>query len=335
MKSNKSPLDVMKGFRLTFNWMLFLIMIVLFVAIGLINSAFLNPNYIINVVLMNIIEIGLIALPMTLIIITGGIDLSVGSIMVLSAMMGGIAAKSYGGVIGLVVTLLTGLLCGFFNGFVITKLNVSPFITTLATMYLFMGLARGISLGNSVYSFNMSKFFGTTYICRIPMQIFIYIVFAVVFFLILSKTTLGRILFGIGMNENATKYSGIDIKKVKMGIYVTSGLVCALASLIWLGRFTSIKYDAGTNLNLTVVTVIVLGGTDILGGSGDIRGTIIGTLILAILDSGLTVIGMSIDTQTIVQGVVLIISLIVFAVLNARVRRSKIIKLDVYKSDAT
>lgn len=314
--------------KLTFNMALLFILMLLFITIACLNSAFLSFDYIMGVMIRNIIELGLLALPVTLIIITGGIDLSVGSTMVLAAMAGGIAAVRFGSTAGVIVTLLTGLLCGLFNGFVIAKLKISPLVTTLATMFLYMGIARGMSLGDSIYSYPATQFLGNTDIGGFPLQGFLYAAFAVVFYLILSKTTLGRELFAIGLNENAAKYSGIKTEKKLILIYVISGLMCALASMIWLGRFTSIKYDAGTSIGLKVVTIIVLGGTSILGGLGDIKGTIIATFIIAVLNSGLTVLNIPIDSQTIVHGSVLVISLITYAILTEKVKKSRIIKLD-------
>ena len=322
-------------FRLTFNTALVILMLLMFALIASLNSAFLYPDYIIGVMIRNILELGIIALPMTLIIVTGGIDLSVGSILVLSAMAGGLAAKPFGSAAGVIVALLTGALCGLFNGILITKLRISPFITTIATMFLFLGIARGISQGDSVYSYKATDFMGNTDIFGFPLQMFLYIVLAVVFCILLQKTTLGRSLYGIGLNEHATQYSGVNTDRVKLGIYVLCGLMCAVASLIWLGRFTSIKYDAGTNLNLKVVTIIVLGGTSILGGYGDMKGTIIATFIIAILNSGLTVLNIPIAMQTIVQGTVLVISLIAYAVLGEREKRKKIIKLEVHHEQAS
>ncbi len=323
--------DIAKsGLKFSFNKALFLLFVVLFVIISLMNPLFLNPDYLIGVMLRNIVEIGLMALPVTLIIITGGIDLSVGSIMVVSAMLGGLAAQRFSNnIVGLVVTIFVGILCGLFNGILVAKLKISPLVTTLATMFLFMGIARGISTGDSVYSYGLSEFFGTTQIAGIPMQIFIYVILAVLFTILLSRTTLGRKLFAIGLNENATRYSGIDTDKVKILIYVLSGVICAIAALIWLGRFTSIKYDAGVSLNLKVVTVIVLGGTSILGGYGNMKGTILGTLIVALLNSGLTVLNIPIDMQTIVHGLVLVISLVAYSIINERTKSKKIIEIKV------
>lgn len=325
-----------KKFKLTFNIALFAILIILFLTIACLNTAFISFDYIIGVMIRNIIELGLMALPVTLIIITGGIDLSVGSTMVLSAMSGGIAASQFGSTVGIMVTLLTGLLCGLFNGVVIAKLKISPLVTTLATMFLFMGIARGMSLGDSVYSYPAAEFLGNVDFGGIPFQIFLYAVLAAAFWVILSKSTIGRKLFAIGLNENATRYSGIKTERVLILIYVMSGLMCALTSMIWLGRFTSIKYDAGTSIGLKVVTIIVLGGTSILGGIGDIKGTIIATFIIAVLNSGLTVLNIPIDTQTIVHGSILIISLITYSILTERVKERKIIKVDIsVKTDKT
>ncbi len=312
--------------KFNFNMALLFLFIILFIVIASLNSAFLSPDYLIGVMLKNIVEIGLMALPVTLIIITGGIDLSVGSNLVLSAMVGGIVAKqTSSGIAGLVITLTTGVLCGLLNGIIISKLKISPLVTTLATMFLYLGIARGISTGDSVYSYKISELLGTTNFLGIPIQIYIYIVFAIIFTLILSKGILGRELKGIGLNEGATKYSGIDTDKVKIIIYVMSGLICGIAALIWLGRFTSIKYDAGMSLALKVVTVIVLGGTSILGGYGDMKGTILATLIIALLNSGLTVLNIPIDMQTIVNGLVLVTSLVVYSVLNERAKMKRII----------
>jgi len=317
-----------KKFKVTFNTLLFLIWILIFVAIAVISPAFLSPGYLVNVMLRNIVEIGMVALPMTLIIITGGIDLSVGNIMILSATLGGLAAASYGSVAGIIVTLVTGLVCGLLNGLIIVKAKISPMVTTLATMYLYLGISRGISKGNSIYTYEFTTLMGTTSLFGVPLQIWIYIILAVIFTILLSKTTLGRKLYSIGLNENATQYAGIDIGKIKIIMYVICGLVCALASYIWLGRFTSIKFDAGTNFNMKVITIIVLGGTSINGGIGSMVGTIIGTLIIATLNSGLTVMNIPIDVQTIVHGSVLIVALIGYAVINNRAKKKKLIKIE-------
>lgn len=317
-----------KKFKFTFNMALFLIWVAIFVFISIKSPAFLSSYYIINVMLRNIVEIGMVALPMTLIIITGGIDLSVGNIMVLAAMLGGMAASNGNNLAGVVVTLLVGAACGLLNGFMIAKAKISAMVTTLATMYLFLGLARGISHGDSVYAYDFAAFMGNTKVLGLPLQVWIYVLLAVLFIVLLGLTTFGRKLYAIGLNDNATKYAGVDTEKIQIIIYVICGLVCALAAFIWLGRFTSVKYDAGTSFNLKVITVVVLGGTSINGGIGDMKGTVIGTLIMATLNSGLTVLNIPIDVQTIVHGVVLMIALIAYAVVSARGKKKKILAVE-------
>lgn len=319
----------LKGLRFTFNTALLLIWIVIFAVIGINSPSFFSAPYIINVMLRNIVEIGMVALPMTLIIITGGIDLSIGNIMVLAAMLGGISYTKGGAVLAILVTIATGVIGGLINGIVIAKAKISPMVTTLATMYLFLGLARGISAGDSIYSYPFVDFMGNTSIAGLPLQLWIYIGLAIVFTLLLGSTIFGRKLYGIGLNENATKYSGINIDKIIISLYVICSVICALAAFIWLGRFTSVKYDAGTGFNLKVITIVVLGGTSINGGVGDMKGTILGTLIIATLNSGLTVMNIPIDVQTIVQGTVLIIALIASSIVQKRTKQSKIIKIDV------
>lgn len=321
-----------RKFKFTFNKALFLIWLIIFIAIAVKSPSFLSAPYLINVMLRNIVEIGIVALPMTLIIITGGIDLSVGNIMVLSAMLGGLAFTKWGTAAAIVVTLLTGVVCGLVNGIIIAKVKISAMVTTLATMYLFLGLARGISKGDSVYSYGFAEFLGNTSIAGLPIQIWIYIVLAVIFVILLGFTIFGRKLYSIGLNVNAAKYAGVDTDKLLVIIYTLCGVLCALAAFIWLGRFTSVKYDAGTNFNLKVITIVVLGGTSIMGGVGDMRGTILGTLIIATLNSGLTVMNIPIDVQTIVQGAVLIIALIACSIVQVNAKKRKIVQGDAAKA---
>jgi len=318
----------MKKIKFTYNKALFLIWLVIFAFIGIRASGFLKMNYLINVMIKNIIEKGMVALPMTLIIITAGIDLSVGNIMVLSCMLGALAAGVVGEVPAVILTLVIGAVCGMVNGLVISRIKISPMVTTLATMYLYLGLARGITEGSSVYSYNISTFLGTQKLFGIPLQIWLFLLMAVLFVYLLHSTVWGRKIYAVGLNPNAAAYAGIPINKLIMQIYTLTGVICALAGLIFLGRFTSVKYDAGTNFNLNVITIVVLGGTSINGGVGDMRGTLLATLIIATLNSGLTVLNIPIDVQTIVQGVVLIVALVAYAVVGARNRQKKLLKVE-------
>jgi ribose transport system permease protein/rhamnose transport system permease protein len=316
-----------KKFGVNFNIALILILIALIVIIGSVNSTFVTYNYMMSVVVKNIMEIGLMALPMTLIVITAGIDLSVGSTMIFSAIAGGMAAASMGEAAGIIVTLIVGVACGLANGLIIVKLKINALITTLATFFLFRGIAKGITHGDSVYSYEFTTFVGNKDIAGIPLVFIVFIAAAIIFTLLLSKTGFGRSLYALGLNENATRYSGINADRTLISIYVISGVMCAIAAYFYLGRFTSVKFDVANSMNLKVVTVIVLGGTSILGGVGDMKGTIIAIFIIAVLNSGLTVMDIPIDVQTIIQGTVLIISLIVYSILGERAKRRRIIEV--------
>jgi ribose/xylose/arabinose/galactoside ABC-type transport system permease subunit len=311
-----------KKIKMTFDLALFIILVILFFAIGIINPVFFEFEYLAESVLKNIIEIGLIALPTTIILITGGIDFSIGSTMILSAAIGGLATYYTGsGLLGFLVCILIGLACGFLNAILITKLKLPPMVVTLATMYLYLGLARGFTQGltmTAVPAFSVATFLGTKMILSVPLQIYIWVFCVILFSLLLSKSYFGRVLYAIGLNENATRFAGINTDFHKIVIYTLSGLICALAGMIFIGRFSSVTFASTDGITLKIVTVVVLGGVSILGGKGSIRGTVLGTLIIAVLNGGLTLISIPITTQKIVQGMVLIISLIANAVIQAK-----------------
>ena len=318
----------MKKFKLklTFNKSLIIIFIVLFILISSLNNVFLYPDYLIGVVLRNVVEIGILAFSMTLIIITGGIDFSIGSTMILCAMMSSIVASAYGSLAGIIAAFGIGIACGLFNALLITRVRLAPMVATLSTNYLYLGIAHAVSEGESIYSFSASTWLGTKEIFHIPIQIIFFVILAAVFWFLLDRTVLGRKLFAIGLNENSAKYSGINTDSVKVTIYLISGILCAFAGLIWLGRFSSVKYNATTLIPLKVVTIVVLGGTSILGGIGDMKGTIISALIVAVLNSGLTVLGIPIAVQNIVHGIVLIVSLVCYFFVNRSIAQKTFLK---------
>jgi len=309
----------MKTRKFNFNIALGILFLLLFFGIGLKAPNFFKPNYLISVMLRNIMELGMIALPVTLVVITGGIDLSLGSIATLSGITGGLVyAATQSDLLAVVCAMVVGCLCGWFNSLLVTRLNIPAMVTTLATMYLFQGIARGITLGNSVYAFPAATWLGNFQIGPIPIQIIVYILFAVIFVLLLSRTYYGKYLYAIGLNRTASRFAGINTVRCENIAYIVSGIMSGFAGMIMLGRFSSMKYTAGEGMNLKVVTIIVLGGTSINGGVGTMTGTIIATMIVAVLNSGLTVLNIPIDVQTIVQGTVLLISLVAYAVIQKR-----------------
>jgi ribose transport system permease protein/rhamnose transport system permease protein len=315
-----------RRFKFGYNYALLIILVVCVLLISSQNPVFLRSGYLLNVVVKNSVEIGLMAFAATFVIITGGIDLSCGTAMILCAVIGGIAAVHTNSVIGVLVTLSMGLICGLLNGVTIAIVKVPPMVATLSTMFLYMGIARGITKGDSIYTFDASTFLGNAMILKIPIQIWIGIIMAILFCIILHNSSYGRRIYAIGLNENAAKYAGINTPGVVIGAYTFCGLMAGLAALIWLGRFNAVKYDAGAVMHLRVITVVVLGGTSVAGGTGDMKGTILATLIVATLNSGLTVLSIPVNTQTVVQGTVLLVSLVVFDLLKRQVPIKKQVK---------
>ncbi|MDR1389548.1 MAG: ABC transporter permease [Treponema sp.] len=312
-----------RKFEFSYNYALLIILAACVLFISSQNPVFLKSGYLLNVVVKNSVEIGLMAFAATFVIITGGIDLSCGTAMILCAVTGGITAMQINSAAGLLVTLCMGVICGLLNGVTIAIVKVPPMVTTLSTMFLYMGIARGITKGDSVYTFDASTFLGNAVIFRVPVQIWIGIIMAVLFCVLLHNSSYGRRIYAVGLNENAARYAGINTPGAVICAYTLCGLMAGLAALIWLGRFNAVKYDAGAVMHLRVITVVVLGGTSIAGGIGDMRGTILATLILATLNSGLTVLNIPVNTQTVVQGTVLLLSLIVFELLKRKMPAKK------------
>jgi ribose transport system permease protein/rhamnose transport system permease protein len=310
----------LRQFKFNYNYVLLLILFICVLIISFQNDIFLRPKYLLNVVVKNAIEIELMALAATFVIITGGIDLSCGTAMILCAVVGGITAQHTNSAAGVLVTLVVGLLCGLLNGVTVAVIKVPAMVATLSTMFLYMGIARGITKGDSVYTFGASTFLGNEMLLGMPLQIWIGIVAAIFFCILLHYSSFGRTIFAIGLNENAARYSGINTATAIIWTYTLCGLMAGLAGLIWLGRFNAVKYDAGTTMHLRVITAVVLGGTSIAGGVGDMRGTILATLIVAVLNSGLTVLNIPINTQIVVQGAVLLVSLVAFDLVSRQIR---------------
>ncbi|MBA3869000.1 MAG: ABC transporter permease [Chloroflexota bacterium] len=259
-------------------------------------------------------EVALMALPMTFIIITGGIDLSVGSILGLTAIVLGYSWKNLGMPleVAIVVSIVVGTLAGFINGLFIVKLGVPPLIMTLATLALYRGLAEGISLSRSVRGYpDWFLQLGGGNLLGVPSQVWIVVIAAIISAIVLARTTFGRSLYAIGNNELGARYSGIPVDRVKLLIYTFSGFMAALAGYIYVSRVTTTRSDFGTGLELDVIAAVVLGGTSIFGGSGSILGTVIGLIMIQLLKDGLSLSGVKGDATIIIVGVVLILSIMV------------------------
>jgi rhamnose transport system permease protein len=266
-------------------------------------------------------EVGLVALPMTFIIITGGIDLSVGSIMGLCAILLGYSWQNFGLPLELaiVLALVTGALAGAVNGWFITRIGVPPLIMTLATLALYRGLAEGISQARSVRGYPEWFFqLGQGEVLGVPTQLWILVAAILVAAMVLARTTFGRSLYAIGHNELAARFSGIPVDRYKLAIYTLSGLMAGLAGYIFVSRVSTTRSDMGTGLELDVIAAVVLGGTSIFGGTGSILGTVLGVVLIQLLKNGLALTGVKGDATIVVIGAVLILSILITNWLRGR-----------------
>ena len=238
------------------------------------------------------VEIGLLALVMTPIILTGGIDLSVGSMLGLCAVLFGKLWRDAGlppWAAG-VCTLGIGALCGGFNALLITRLRLPPLIVTLGTFSLFRGLAEAITQGTDAFTnFPASfLFLGTGQIAGLPTQSWILVAAALGVWLLVHRTTFGRSFRAIGFAPEGARYAGLPVERRLAQAYVLAGVVAALAALTYTARFGTAKADAGTGYELFAITAVVLGGTSIFGGVGSVQGTLLGVAAVAVLSNGLT-----------------------------------------------
>lgn len=259
-------------------------------------------------ILRQISVVGIATVGMTMVILTGGIDLSVGSTLALTSV---IMAKLLVGEVGifpsLFITLAAGALLGLINALLINKLRIPPLIATLGTITIYRGLAYIITGGVSVYGFPESfRVIGQGYLGPVPVPVIIQIIVYAIGFYILYKTPLGRHIYGIGSNETASYLSGVNVSRVKYFVYIFSGILGAVAGIVTLSRINSGLPNAATGFELDVVTAVVLGGISVKGGEGHLFGSIIGCLIMGVLANGMILIGIEEYYQMLVKGIVLI-----------------------------
>lgn len=262
---------------------------------------------------------GVIGIGVTFVIVTGGIDLSVGSILGLTAILLGVFWKNLG--LPLPAAILLAMACGTFagwvNGLIITRFGVPPLIATLATLALYRGLAEGISEARSVRGYpEWFFFFGQGEVLGVPFQLWVLGIATVIAAVILGLTPFGRATYAIGANEVAARFSGIRVNATKLWIYTASGFCAALAAVIFVSRVTTTRSDMGTGLELDAITAVVLGGTSIFGGRGTIIGTALGLILIQALKNGLALSGVKGDGTIVVIGLVLIGAILVGALFD-------------------
>jgi len=286
----------------------------LVIVITVMNQQFLSPDNLLNLLRQVSIN-GLIAFGMTFVILTGGIDLSVGSILAFSsAMTALIITSGVDPMFAMLLGCLVGLLAGAVNGLLVTAGGMAPFIATLATMTIYRGATLVVTDGNPITGLGdslMFQLFGKGYFFGIPVPAVTMAVTFVILYIILNKTVFGRETYAIGGNETAAALSGIKVNRRKIMIYALSGLMSALAGIILASRLDSAQPTAGETYELDAIAAVVLGGTSLMGGKGRIAGTLIGVLIIGVLNNGLNLIGVSSFYQQIIKGLVIVIAVLI------------------------
>ncbi|CAG9295283.1 ribose ABC transporter permease [Celerinatantimonas diazotrophica] len=283
--------------------------------------SFLNPNFFTVDNLLNILRQtsvnAIMAVGMTFVILTAGIDLSVGSVLALSgAFAASLIAMQIPVVVAVPTALLAGTLLGALSGVIIAKGKVQAFIATLVTMTLLRGVTmvytegRPISVGFTKTA-DAFSWFGTGYIFDIPVPVWLMIIVFAGAWYLLTQTRFGRYVYALGGNESATRLSGINVDRVKMAVYAISGLLSALAGIIVTSRLSSAQPTAGTGYELDAIAAVVLGGTSLMGGKGKIMGTLIGALIIGFLNNALNLLDVSSYFQMIAKAVVILAAVLV------------------------
>jgi ribose transport system permease protein len=282
----------------------------LVVAFTILSPYFFSANNLLTVATQTAV-IAIIAIGQTYVLITGGIDLSIGSNIALSSMVAGLAMRAHLPIpLALLAGLMTGVISGTISGVLIALGNIPPFIATLGLMTVVRGLAftltQGVPVANLPQGF--TKVWGTGSTFGIPNPVIIMVVLVVIFGFILAKTKLGRHIYATGSNFEAARLSGVNTKKTLIMVYVFSGLLAAFAGLIMTARIISAQPAAGDGYELDAVASSVIGGTSTMGGEGTVAGTFIGAFVIGILRNGLNLVGVSPFIQKIVIGVVIVAS---------------------------
>jgi ribose transport system permease protein len=298
-------------------------LVLLCIVLSIVSDKFLTVDNTWNV--MRQISVNIcISVGMTLVILIAGIDLSVGSILALCGaiaaglLKNGIPVPSSNLYIGftllgaMLVSMLAGAALGWFNGWTITKFKVPPFVATLAMLTIARGLTmlwtKGFPISNLGDSFD---YIGTGWFLGIPLPVWISGIVVIIAVIITNKTVLGRYIYAIGGNENASKLSGININKVKLIVYAISGLLAAVGGILVTSRLDSAQPNAGISYELDSIAAVVIGGTSLMGGRGTIMGTVLGAVIIGVLNNGLVLMNVSPFWQQVVKGAVILLAVMI------------------------
>ncbi len=306
LKKNKL-LSSLKGHRET---TVFMVIIFLAVVLSIISPYFVTSSNL-STTALGLSSDGVIAVGMCIVLLTGGIDLSVGSVMAMSMVITGMLYVDYGLNIWLTagIALLFSVFCGFISGVLIGKVGLNPMITTLGMMNMTRGVAYVLTRGsplslpsvdsNFIY-LGAGKFFG------VPMFVIIFIIIALIFHFLLNNVTTMRKVLYTGSSEKAAKLSGINTSNIKLGVYMTSAALAGIAGILSLSRFKVATPNAGIGTEMRVISACIIGGTSLIGGEGSIFGAVLGVLMLNIINNGLVLLNVSVFWQDLISGAILI-----------------------------
>ncbi|MDK0649075.1 ribose ABC transporter permease [Clostridium perfringens] len=286
-------------------------LVLLCIVITIVTPNFLSVSNITNVFTQVSVN-AIIAIGMTFVILTGGIDLSVGSTLAISSAVGASIVKSTGNLfLAIIVAAVIGIAVGLINGLLVSKGKLQAFIVTLATMTIFRGATLVFTDGTPISKLPEAFVkIGNGKLGFMPIPVIITIIIAIIAVYALSQTRFGRYLYALGGNEDASRLSGINTDKIKTLVYVVSGFASAIAGVIITSRIGSASPNAGTGFELDAIAAVVIGGTSLAGGEGTITGTLIGALIIGVLNNGLNLMNVSPFYQSIVKGLVILIAVL-------------------------
>ncbi len=286
----------------------FLIVFVTF-SLALNTDGFLSSNNLLNI-MRQTATISVMAVAMTFVLSAAEIDLSVGAVAGLASVLTAIAISSYGLLPGILAGIFTGALVGAVNGFLVTRIGIPSFLVTLGMQGVTTGAAMWITdtapvpIANKTYVY----FFGSGNFGPLPSLMFWTIAFLIVGHIVLRSTPFGRQILATGGNEIAARYSGINTKKIKFYAFVVMSIVAAFAGMLYAGRMQSGRYQWGQGDELSVIAAVVLGGTSMFGGKGTVIGTIVGAVLIGLINNGLILMGLSASQQMIVRGAIIILA---------------------------
>lgn len=293
--------------------------VLLFLVVLIVLFATQNPRFIslrnVSNILTEVSIYGIIAVGMTCVILTGGVDLAVGSLLAFSAMCAAAVVMALGGafpmswLVALVVACAVGTAAGYLQGKTVTKLNVPPFIVTLGGMTIWRGATLILNDGGPISGFDEGlRWWGRGDVLGVPVPVLVFIFVSALGYITLRYTRYGRSIYAVGGNPEAARLSGLNVKRILVSVYVLVGLLAGLSGFLLAARLGSAEAVAGVSYELRVIAAVVIGGTSLFGGLGGVGGTIIGSLLLGVLLNGLVMLNVSAYYQQVVIGIIIVIA---------------------------